>query len=255
MRKYKLLAAVVAIAAMTSIGAGSASAQYHPKPKPLSQKLQVSTYNCDFAGTGDCVDSEEGFGVWVNFPRNGQDSPMDSNSSGLLVHTPSPDQSHYDYTEVTSQASLAINKSASSIKNLSFDAFKASLRGGSPRIDVFLTNPMADGGTYIAIDAGNCQQDLSATWVRADATGRKTAGCIIYSSGGTPYASDGVSTAWQMFLAANPGAVVSYTFMVIDIPTGSDALGDYRIDRIGLGTGTIYNASNSAVSCPNEAAC
>jgi hypothetical protein len=262
MKKYRVLAAVVLTAFTMSAGVAhadegsrSANTTATKQQKKNPHLLDVATYNCDFAVTGECVDSEEGFSVWVKFPRNGQDSPLDSNSSGLLVHTPNPALETYDYAEISSYASLNINRPASSMKNLSFEALGSSLRGGSPRIDVFLATPMADGGTYVAIDAGNCQQSISSTWVRADATGRKTAGCTIYSSGGTAYASDGTNTAWQSFLAANPGAVVSYTFMVIDIPTGSDNLGDYRIDRIALGTGKIYKASNSPVTCSNELSC
>lgn len=219
-------------------------------------RLHVDTYTCDFATSGVCDYATNGaFGKWVKFPANGNDSPLDSNSKALVVHTPSADPAAQNYTEVYSAASLNINKPVEQIKNLSFDAFAASLRGGSPRINVFFASTLTDGSSYVAIDAGNCQQALSSTWVRADATGRKAAGCTIYTSAGTAYTSDGTNSAWANFVAANPGTVVSYTFMVFDIPTGSDTLGDYRVDRIALGTARFYNESNYAVNCYSEGAC
>ena len=182
--------------------------------------LQAHTYTCDFAVSGDCAKPTDGaYGKWVQFKKNGDDSPLDSNAKALVVHTPGNDLSAYDYTEVYSKHSLDLNVAASAIQNLSFDAYKPALQGGSPRIDVYLANPASDGSTYVAIDAGNCQQSLSSTWVRADATGRKAAGCTIYTSNGHPYSSDGTNTAWQNFLVDNPDAVVAYTFMVFDEST------------------------------------
>jgi hypothetical protein len=190
----------------------------------------------------------------VRFPANGDDSPLDSNSKALVVHTISNDLAAYDYVEVTTKASLNINQPASQIKNLSFDAYKAALQGGSPRIEVYFTNPLTDGSTHVAIDALNCQQEISSTWVRADATGRTAAGCTIYTSKGTPYSSDGTHTAWQNLVAANSDAVVAFTFLVVDEPSSQTGV-DYRVDRIALGTGKYYNNGNSPVICATEAAC
>jgi hypothetical protein len=241
-------------------GAGALSLLAGPLVGPAgaatsSDTLQEHTYTCDFAGTGDCVKATDGaYGRWVTFPKNGDDSPSDSNSKALQVHTPGTSSSAQDYTEVYSNHSLHINTLAANVKNISFDAYKPALQGGSPRIDVFFSNPLSDGGTYAAIDAGNCQQTLSATWVRADATGRTSAGCTIYSSNGTPYTSDGTQSAWAALLAANPGIKVAYTFMVFDEPSGNTGV-DYRVDRLALGTKTVYNASNTPVACTTEAAC
>jgi hypothetical protein len=247
-----LVAATISIVSLFLVGSPSAVAStgWHT--------LQEHTYTCDFAGSGDCARPNDGaYSRWVTFARNGQDSPGDSNRRALVVHTPGTDLSAYDYTEVYSNAALNINRPASQIHNLSFDAYAPALQGGSPRIDVFFVDPLADGSDYLSVDAGNCQQALASsggTWVRADATGRKSAGCTIYTSGGTPYSSDGTSSAWANLLAANPGAQVSYTFMVFDQPTGNTGI-NYRVDRIALGTGKMYNAGNSPINCGSEAAC
>jgi hypothetical protein len=222
--------------------------------------LQEHTYTCDFTvDPSVCVKPTDGaYSHWVTFAKNGQDSPGDSNTRALVVHTPSNNAAAYDYTEVYSKVSLNINKPASQVHNLSFDAYKPALQGGSPRIDVFFTNPLdSDGSDYVAIDAGNCQRSLSSsggTWVRADATGQKALGCTIYTSNGTAYSSDGTHSAWANFVAANLDAQVAYTFMVFDQPSGQTGV-DYRVDRIALGTGKMYNAGNAPVTCGSEAAC
>jgi hypothetical protein len=248
LRKALAIFAATALAVVTAAGPAAADGDRH--------QLRPRAYTCDFSpgGTGNCVTATDGsFAKWVRFPANGDDSPLDSNSKALVVHTPSAVPTSYDYVEVTTKASLNINKPASQIQNLSFDALKAALRGGSPRIVVYFSSPLEDSSPYVAIDALNCQQAISSTWVRADATGRTAAGCTIYTSSGTPYTSDGTSTAWQKLVADNPDAFVTFTFMVFDIPTETGP--DYRVDRIALGTGKVYNNGNSPVICSTEAAC
>jgi len=41
--------------------------------------------------------------------------------------------------------------------------------------------------------------------------------------------------------------------MVFGIPTETGP--DFRVDRIALGTGKVYNNGNSPVNCSTEAAC
>jgi hypothetical protein len=248
LRKTLAIMAAAALAVVTAAGPAAADGDRH--------QLRPRAYTCDFASTGNCVKATDGsFAKWVRFPANGDDSPLDSNSKALVVHTISNNLSAYDYVEVTTKASLNINTPADQIRNLSFDAYKAALQGGSPRIVVYFANPLVDDNSpYVAIDAINCQQAISSTWVRADATGRTSPGCTIYTSNGTPYTSDGTNTAWQNLVAANPGAVVAYSFLVFDQPSSQTGT-DYRVDRIALGTGKVYNASNSPVACTTEAAC
>jgi hypothetical protein len=255
--KLRIPFAVLTAAALTVLSGGVAQADEHHGG---ADTLHPDAYTCTDGPTCDTyVDParDGAYGKWVTFKKNGDDSPLDSNTKAFVAHTPSNSQTgNYDVVELSSNHSLNLNKAASAVHNLSFDAYKPALQGGSPRIDVVFSSPLdSDGSTYVAIDAGNCQQTLTVpTWVRADATGRKSAGCTIYTSHGTGYTSDGTSSAWDKFVAANPDAFVSYTFMVFDEPSGNTGI-DYRVDRVALGTGKYYNASNSPVACGSEAAC
>jgi hypothetical protein len=243
------------ISALTLVVAGTPAALAGVGPN----RLQEHTYTCNFTvDPSVCVKPTDGaYSHWVTFSQNGEDSPGDPNARALVVHTPGNSPTATDYTEVYSKASLNINQSASAIANLSFDAYQPALQGGSPRVDVFFTDPLTDGSDYVAIDAINCQLALTSsggTWVRADATGYDGLGCTITTARGTPYSSDGTHSAWDSLVADNAGAQVSFTFMVFDEPSGNTDI-NYRVDRIALGTGTMYNASNSPVTCGSEAAC
>jgi hypothetical protein len=249
-----LVAAIAAAMTVTVLSAGSALADVSSY-----NRLRTEVYTCtDGTTCSTYIDpaTDGAYARWQTLSKNGEDSPLDADARALMVHTPANDQAgNYDVAEVYTNHSLNLNLAASAVKNLSFDAYKPALQGGSPRIDVFFQNPLTDGSTYVAIDAGNCQKTLSSTWVRADATGQTAPGCTIYTSNGTAYSSDGTNSAWANLVAANPNAVVAYDFMVFDQPTGNTNT-DYRIDRISLGTGKMFTRSNfSAVSCTSEAAC
>jgi hypothetical protein len=257
--KHRILV-LLSAAVLTIVFAGSASAATQTQ----WQRLRTDVYTCtDGTACTSYIDpaTDGSFAHWVAFPKNGDDSPLDANTSALVVHTPANDTSgNYDVAELWTRASLHLDKPAAQIKNLSFDAYKPALQGGSPRIDVFFENPLSDpaanGSTYVAIDATNCQQTLSSTWVRADATGQTALGCTIFGSNGATYSSDGTHSAWANLVAANPDAVVSFIFMVFDQPTGNTGI-NYRVDRISLGTNRMFTYSNTnAVSCNfSEGAC
>jgi hypothetical protein len=245
MNRWKVALTTALTGGAMALGGGVASADTHVT---AYQQLRVNTYDCSGAS---CVKAADGaYGRWVTLLANGEDSPSDANARALVVHTPNPG----DYTEAFTRASLHINKPASAVRNLSFDAYQPALQGGSPRIDVFLANPLTNGSSYVAIDAGNCQQALSSTWVRADATGRTAPGCTIFGSAGGTWSSDGTDSAWKNFVDDNPDAQVAYTFMVWDVPSGAGE--NYRTDRISLGTNKMFTQNNTtAVSCSTEAAC
>ena len=231
--KHRILVLLFA-AVLTIVFAGSASAATQTQ----WQRLRTDVYTCTDGTTCDTyIDpaTDGSFAHWVAFPKNGDDSPLDANSSALVVHTPANDTAgNYDVAEVFTRASLYLDKPAAQIKNLSFDAYKPALQGGSRRIDVVFENPLnSDGSSYVAIDAINCQQTLSSTWVRADATGQTSPGCTIYTSNGHAYSSDGTNSAWSNFVAANSDAVVAYTFMVFDQPTGNTGMNYRRPDQLG----------------------
>jgi hypothetical protein len=252
MKRISLVLLVVA--ALTAVFAGSASAA----EQTAWQRLRTNVYTCDFTVTpANCVAPTDGsFIRWQTFSSNGQDSPLDGNARALVVHTISTDLTKYDYAEVFSRASLNLNKPASQVKNLSFDSYLPADQGGSPRIDVYFSNPLADGSTHVFIDALNCQQPIGGDWVRTDPTGRTRVGCTIFTDNRTTYASDGTHSAWANLVAANPDAQVAYTLMVFDEPSSITGI-NYRVDRISLGTNRMFTySSTEAVSCNyREAAC
>jgi hypothetical protein len=256
--KRTLKATLAGLGAGAAALAGVAAAPETAVAATNPDRLQAHAYTCDFTvDPADCVNATDGsFARWVTFPNNGDDSPQDANRAALVVHTISADPTAYDYVEVYSTHTRHINKPAANVKNISFDSYQPADTGGSPRISVFFTNPLVDGSSYVSLDEPNCTQPLLGDWVRSDATGRTALGCTIYTSNGTPYASTGTQSAWATLVAANPGARVSFSFMVFDIPseTTTNAV-DYRVDRIALGTPVYYNRGPAPVSCTTEANC
>lgn len=240
MRKIHSLAVMVGVAAL-AIGGTMAAASASP-PNQINQKVNAYNYLHLFvSGTASAS--------WQKIA----DSPLDTNGRALVGTL--PDNNINTYVNAYSQASRHINKSASSIKNLSYDFQADKTAGGDPRISVIFAN-----GDVAYLNAQFCAQPLAAsgnTWSRADFTGSTTtnsAACSFMDSNGVTYASTATTSAWRAYVTAHPGQVVAQTVLVLDYPP--DTGGSYAVDRISLGTGWMYTAySNHADKCPTEAAC
>lgn len=202
MRKV-VVTALAALAALAIIASASASIA------PANQKLT-------FEGPG--------VHVW----HDGADSPRDKDSRALFLHVETG-----EYVAAYSAKSLHINKSAESVRGLSF-AFQTSkhVGAGAPRISVKFGD-----GTYGFLSANYCNHPIAGSdWSRASFTGMVN-NCSIWVNG-TEYAADGTRTAMQVYADANPGQVVKQAFFV------ADEEGDYRIDQLRLGAGIVYTDGN-----------
>ena len=240
MSKVHSLAVMVGVCALAiagSIGAASAS-----PPNQINQKVNAYNYLHLFV-SGTATAS------WQTIA----DSPLDPDGRALVGTL--PDNSITTYVNAYSSASRHINKAVGSIKNLSYDFQADKTAGGDPRISVIFSN-----GDVAYLNAQYCDQPLAAssyTWSRADFTGSTTtdsAPCSFMDSHGATYASTATTSAWQAYVKAHPGQVVSQTIFVLDYPP--DTGGSYAVDRISLGTGWMYHASsNHADKCPTEAVC
>ncbi|HET7172130.1 MAG TPA: hypothetical protein VFI18_10870 [Gaiellales bacterium] len=180
---------------------------------------------------------------------HGSDSPGDGNHRrlhALVGHDEDTTDTNYSYLAFYSRASLALNEPASSVTNLSFEFDENNHVGaGAPRISVELEN-----GDVLYLAAFYCNHPtINPNWGRADFTAF-TNNCAIWDSHGIEYPADGISTAWQVYLAAHPGVQVDQAFLVLDEE------GKYNLDRVSLGADRMYISHfNRAKHCASEAAC
>lgn len=240
---WRTMAIALAAAMTLSLGfAGLASAE-DGRHRLFSENLQG-------ADGSPCPAAKD---QWLSFNSPGnKDSPLDSNTKAYRLTIPAG-----CYIAAATNASLALNKRVSQIKNLSFDWRTpaanppGSVAGGSPRLVAFL-----DNGSLVAMDALNCRRDIPAsagTWARTDVTGFRStdAPCTIFVDNTIPYSNTPTKTAWQVFAAANPSRTVTFTFFVADVSPGT-----YYVDRVSLATGKLYGNGNSpSQNCPNEGSC
>jgi hypothetical protein len=181
----------------------------------------------------------------------GGDSPHDQNARALRVRVGDP--SLGEYVAAYSRASLNIASDAEAVMNLSLEyRTDRHLGAGAPRISVEFQN-----GDVAYLSAFYCNHPLAVTggvWGRADFT-RFHNGCAFYvlgetSNGGLPYEADGARSAWEVYTDAHPDQIVERTYFV------ADETGGYRIDRLSLGAGVMYQARfGRGKSCPTEASC
>jgi hypothetical protein len=241
----KSILAMSAVTALAVVSAGSASAD---SAVSKWQQLRTPVWQCPAAFPDSCVPATNGaYNKWVTYDNRGGDSPLDTNTKNRALAVHYVDQT--DHAEVFSRASLHLNKPADEITNLSFDVRTRTLQGGSPRLNMHLSAPLADGSNYVFI-SNQCAVQIGTTaWSRVDATG-DGAGCTINTQNGKEYSSSATYSAWDAFAIDNPGAVVDYDYMVFDV------FGNYRLDRVSLGTGYMFTSSNkTAVTCTTEASC
>ena len=181
----------------------------------------------------------------------GGDSPHDGNTRSAFVHVGDP--SAGEYVAAYSRRSLAIGKDAEAVLNLSLEyRTDRHLGAGAPRISVEFQN-----GDVAYLSAFYCNHPMAVTggvWGRADFTRFRT-NCGFYvlgetGNGGLPYEADGTRSAWKVYTDAHPDQIVERTYFV------ADESGNYRIDRLSLGAGVMYQArSGFGKSCPTEASC
>jgi len=167
--------------------------------------------------------------------NHGSDSPGDGNHRRLhavVGHDTDTTDQQYSYLSFYSRASLALNKPADTVSNLSFDFNEDGHVGaGAPRISVEVSN-----GDILYLAGFYCNHPTSdPNWGRADFTGF-TSDCTIWDTQGHQFAADGTHTAWQVYLAGHPGAQVNRTYVVLDEE------GTYNLDKISLGTGRTYTS-------------
>lgn len=238
-----LVAALAAALALTL--AGVAHAEGGGVPVHPRGVLHLSGARHDIV-SGDQVGDQV---VRIRWTTRFGDSPIDAaNGSALRVKVPFPVDVFYYTADAHSIASVELNRPVEDMQNLSFDFRQTDHNGSrSPRITVQLSD-----GTVAYLAGYNCAHTLQSlpAWARADFTGRRKADCGFYDGSGFFYASDGVSTAWDVFAAAHPDANVTAAFLVFDEP------GRYTVDRVALGTMRMYNrSSDRAVVCDTERAC
>ena len=178
----------------------------------------------------------------------GGDSSFDSNTRALRMNVGDPNAGKY--VVAYSKRSLDIAKDATAVGNLSFEFKTTSYMGaGAPRISVEFQN-----GDIAYLSAFYCNHPMAVTgnaWARADFT-RFTGNCSFFVSGetGGQYSADGSKSAWRVYTDAHPDQVVEQAYLV------GDETGVYRIDRLSLGAGVMYTASNRVGKrCTTEASC
>lgn len=186
---------------------------------------------------------------WRDLGTNGADSPIDTNDHALVASICTG-----DFAEVYTKKSLRIDTPLADVKNISFDYKTATVTGpGQIYIGIVLKD-----GTILYADPYYCNQPISgsSTWSRADFTGTTALNqCGIYDSNGVEWFSDGSQSALDVYAAANPGAEVSYTFLLFTGQASGQVT--YVVDRIALGTNRLYNFDNRhAIYCQfDEARC
>jgi hypothetical protein len=186
----------------------------------------------------------------------GKDSPLDGNRWALNMSLNGPTYSGYTNAFapwLTRNDGGKTVLAAGSVRNLSFDFLNASgggYVGAAPRISVVFTS-----GLVAYLEAFYCDKVIAegdGTWSRADFTGQKAVGCTISDSNGGWWASDGTHSAWQVFLAANPGLYVDYGVVVQDESDMSPLRA--RIDRIAM-QNHMQTGPTRVVHCPTELSC
>ncbi|MEA2509738.1 MAG: hypothetical protein QOG21_1820 [Actinomycetota bacterium] len=241
--RSKLLICVVTLGVLSV--AGTAFAEGNGTTVNSDNKLRTHAYMDD--GTGNYVTSTCSTIGWKDMGQNGKDSPIDTNDHALVA-TICPG----DFAEAYTTRSLNINKAPGDVKNISFDYLTSSITGAG---QVYIAAVM-NNGTILYLDPTYCSKTISSTWSRADFTGTTTAGaCSAYDSNGNLYTSNGTENVLQVFQDANPGVLLSYTFMGFFGVTSTTTT--YVVDRIALGTDKLYNYSNGkAFQCQgSEARC
>jgi len=244
MRKFNIASAAAAAGVLTVLTMSAAGAS--PVEETITNPAQVGHREVWFYdnSTGSSQPAEEGSSRWS---RYGVDSPLDRGDKALRVKLPSgaPDGTYYSlfYTN----RSVDRNIAASKVHNLSFDRRTASaVGGGAPRISVeFLNGDIA----YLSAEYCTRTLTLDSRWSRSDFTRAKN-NCGFYVTGDTGgfYAADGIHTAWQNYVAANPNQRVTSDYVVMDVDGTL-----YWLDHIALGTKFAYTSGdNKGVRCFNR---
>ena len=194
---------------------------------------------------------------WLRFNSAGNtDSPGDSNLMAWRLTKPAG-----CYITGATWASLELKVPIGQVKNLSFEwrtpagTPPGSVGGGSPRLDVGVVGPGSSTQMMVSLDAENCRRNISGTWARSDFTGFKStaAVCTIYDPNfGTEWVNTPTMTAWQVFVAAHPGATLTSVAITV---SGLEA-GTYYVDRLSLGTGRLYAGGDlPSKPCATEGSC
>lgn len=226
--------------------AGAASAEGNGHPLRPAGILHEEGFAYVFS-TGASVPSTNVIHGW----STSNDSPTDGqNINALKVHVPAATASRSFYFDAYTNKSMRLQKPVGDVQNLSFEFRNTqSFGGGAPRISVQFVN--GDVG-YLSSEYCDNPIAVDPSWSRADFTGRHRVGCSMLVTGDTggTYSSDGVSSAWDVYASANPEQVLTAAYLVIDVA------GDYSLDRIALGTGRLYNTSDTrGVRCYSENVC
>ncbi len=188
------------------------------------------------------------------------DSPLDPNKARLIVTVLNQDGD--DYAGAFANCTGIEKKLLGQVINLSFDFLNTTgnsevhVGAGAPRISVDVdTDGDGNADAYAYLSAYYCQDVLSEDprWSRADFTGRVSTGCQMYTSlQGTPFESDGVTSAWAHFAAAYPNAKVVQAYLIMDEP------GTAFVDRLAFHNRMYQQAGTGSAAiktCNSESSC
>jgi hypothetical protein len=193
------------------------------------------------------------------FGKRIDDSPLDTNTFRLRLSV--PEQADGDNTGVYAVNTGLGGKFVWAVRNLSFDFLSVAAGGyasaGAPRFSIPI-DENADNTPegYASLAAGQCSESISATWDRADFTGRVAPGCTMRYKG-VAYSSDGTNSAWANFAIAHPTFAISGSFFATAVVI-QDKVGASFIDRVAFQNRMYVKAGhgpNAIVNCPDEASC
>lgn len=178
------------------------------------------------------------------------DSPNDRNSRSMDIEVGDPGAG--EYLAFWSRASLRLGLDVAEVKNLSFEYSRDGadhVGAGAPRISLQFQN--GDIGYLSALYCDHPMAITGDTFGRADFT-RFKSNCSFFVTGSTggQYSADGSRDAFQVYADANPDQVLEQAYFV------ADETGSYKIDRISLAAGVMYQrANNYGRLCTTEASC
>jgi hypothetical protein len=165
----------------------------------------------------------------------GTDSPLDqsTNHNDFQAHICTG-----DYIEVYTQASLnnLTGMKVGDLTNIGFDYLTSDIQGAG---QVYIAVQIENDGTLF-LDPTYCTRTIGDGWSTTTFTDTGAGVCTVYDSAGNAYTSTATMSALQVFQAANPGATVDYTFLLVSAAPAEHTI---HLDRIRLGTKYIYDYS------------
>jgi hypothetical protein len=203
----------------------------------------------------------DGSGAEIGWVR-GPDSPLDTSSREVALNIRT-DPGEYAYAYKPGfglGAPGGTSVAGTNVRNVSFD-FLNTLGGGyvgagAPGFSVAIIEASgedADSDDFAFLSAFYCQLPTGdASWSRADFTGATDSHgeCALQFEGVT-YSNSATQSAWQVFVAANPGVRVDYAFVIVDETTQPTRV---RLDRIAM-QNHMQLSGGRTVHCPNEGSC